>query len=257
MTTLSPAEWHRRFLIQAGWTETLRRHLFQRAHVETFPRILEVGCGTGAILASIESREMVEPRQTLVGVDIRASLLAAAAQQTARALLARAEGGRLPFADNTFNLAFCHFFLLWVEQPVKYIEEMKRVVKPGGHVMALAEPDYGGRIDYPDELKQLGVWQQDALRRQGADPLIGRRLSACFHQAGLVQVETGLLSGRWSGNHPLGEWESEWEIIAADLAGDVDSFTLERLRATDHRAWESGERVLFVPTFYAWGQKPE
>ena len=32
--------------------------------------------------------------------------------------------------------------------------------------MALAEPDYGGRIDYPEQLGHIGRWQAQALRKQ-------------------------------------------------------------------------------------------
>jgi hypothetical protein len=38
-------------------------------------------------------------------------------------------------------------------------------------VLALAEPDYSGRVDEPAELKSLGEWQTEALQRQGADRL--------------------------------------------------------------------------------------
>jgi ubiquinone/menaquinone biosynthesis C-methylase UbiE len=43
--------WHNRFLQQAGWTRDLRTYLFAQAGIERARRVLEVGCGTGAVLA--------------------------------------------------------------------------------------------------------------------------------------------------------------------------------------------------------------
>jgi len=48
-------EWHKRFVQQAGWTGELRRYLFKRTGLQFARRVLEVGCGTGAILAGLET----------------------------------------------------------------------------------------------------------------------------------------------------------------------------------------------------------
>jgi hypothetical protein len=136
---------------------------------------------------------------------------------------------------------------------------MARVTQPGGVVLALAEPDYGGRIDYPVELGVLGDWQQTSLGQQGANPLIGRKLRAVFHQAGLSDVEAGLLGGQWSGMPSSEEREIEWRVLEEDIK-KIQNLTgtseVIRLQKLDELAWERGERILFVPTFYAWGRVP-
>ena len=95
-------------------------------------------------------------------------------------------------------MAFCHFLLLWVQSPQDILKEMKRVVQPGGAVLALAEPDYTGRIDYPPELEPLGRWQAESLRKQGADPDAGRKLRHWFVSAGITPIESGIMAGGWS-----------------------------------------------------------
>ena len=121
--------------------------------------------------------------------------------------------------------------------------------------MALAEPDYGGRIDHPPILAQLGIWQEAALRGQDADPLIGRKLASLFTSAGIQEIGFGVLGGEW--NLPFAEVErqTEWKVLLSDL-GELDKAELRELRRLDEIAWERGERVLYVPTFYAWGQVP-
>jgi hypothetical protein len=130
---------------------------------------------------------------------------------------------------------------------------MKRVTRPGGHVLAFAEPDYSQRIDQPEELAQLGKWQAESLRRQGADPGFGSRLAEIFFQAGTRLIETGTIQG--AGHEPSArERDMEWAVIESDLATFVPEAEIQKMRKTDELAWERGERVLHVPTYFAWGR---
>ena len=228
----------------------MRAYLYQRAGMEKASRVLEVGCGTGAILGDLPEQIPLQ-----VGLEIDYTRARLAMRRSAAAKLTQGDGHSLPFSDNCFDISFCHFLLLWVADPAQVLREMVRVTCPGGAVLALAEPDYGGRIDYPEALGQLGEWQAESLRAQGADPLMGRKLAGLFHQARLESVETGALGGQWSGAPDWEAWESEWAVLAADLSQKPSLLEkLGFLKMIDKSATEKGERVLFVPTFYAWGR---
>jgi hypothetical protein len=45
-------------------------------------------------------------------------------------------------------------------------------------------------------------------------------------------------------------------MLAADLAGHLSLTDLQTLKQLDWQAWLHGERILFVPTFYACGCVP-
>ena len=135
------------------------------------------------------------------------------ARQTGGASLVLGDAHHLPCRDDSFDVSLCHFTLLWLENPAQALAEIERVTRPGGAVLALAEPDYGGRIDYPPELEKLGRWQTETLRNQGADPLVGRKLGHLFSQAGFVELETGVLGGQWSGPPSAEAWEREWDVF--------------------------------------------
>ncbi len=248
--TLSPAEWHERFLQQAGWSRPLRRFLFKRLELTPQKRLLEVGVGTGAVAA-----ETAALAQTW-GVDIHLPSLALAKQKAPGVRLAAANGLKLPFTNASFEAVFCHYFLLWVSDATQALTEMVRVTRPGGWIFALAEPDYGGRIDHPEALTDLGQWQRFALQRQGADPLIGRRLSGLFHGAGLTEIETGLMGGQWKDAPDPAILDMEWQMLEADLGSEVPAARMQALRRLDQVSWQKGERVLFIPTFYAVGRVP-
>jgi hypothetical protein len=142
---------------------------------------------------------------------------------------------------------------LWVGDPLQALREMKRVTRTGGHVLALAEPDYTARVDRPHELALLGQWQTEALRRQGADPAVGHRLVDLFFRAGIEIVETGPITAAQRPPSPQ-ERQIEWAVIESDLAGLVSVEDLRGMRRLDEAAWARGERTLHVPTYFVWGR---
>ena len=236
--------WHARYLRQAAWTRDLRNYLFDNAGAERARRILEVGCGTGAIL-----REINAPAP-LHGLDLEPDSLTQCRIHAPAASLTLGDAHALPYPDRSFDIVFCHFLLLWVRDPLRVLREMARV---GRDVLALAEPDYGGRLDAPAALEPLGKWQAEALVRQGANPFFGGMLAETFDRAGIRLVETGPIQMS-EAKRSAGEWEEEWAVIQADLAGSVSDGDIQKMKALDHEARARGVRILHVPTYFAWGK---
>lgn len=249
---LSVSGWHQRFSQQAAWTRSLRVFLYQSYPLSTARRVLEVGCGTGAITGDLPEFTSAQ----VFGVDIRLDTLQFTAENQPATHCINADGLALPLPNGGMDAAFCHFLLLWVRKPSLILAEMRRVTRSGGVVLALAEPDYGGRLDYPDELSRLGQLQTQSLKAQGANPFIGRELNHLFHQAGLTQVHFGVLGGEWKEPLPNADLQSEWMMIENDLAGLVSADELTRLSQARSKAAEQGNLTLFVPTFYAAGIVP-
>lgn len=249
---LTPAECHQRFKLQAGWTRSLRRYLLTEAIHISPKRVLEIGCGSGAILEELYPSGLLPTHSRLYGLDIRFDLLQLAKKQNTGILCADAYS--LPFPPDTFDLVFCHFLLLWLRNPAEALTEMKRVTQLDGWVIAMAEPDYAHRIDYPPSLTELGKLQRQSLIRQGADPDIGCKLAALFIQTGFQNVKTGLLGGEWNVPQEDETWKAEWRILEKDLKELIPQEKLHEYQKQDASAHEKGERILFVPTFYALGQ---
>lgn len=247
---------HVRFVQQAAWTKPLRDYLFARVGLSTAKRVLEVGCGTGALLAELPA-DLRAPLN-VHGLDISTEMLTMAMRNTPSASLTQGDALLLPFLDSSFDLALCHFLLLWVSNPQTALREMERVVRPGGAVLVLAEPDYGARIDHPDELNSLGIWQSASLTAQGADPQMGRKLSALFHSIGLVEIETGVLGGQWRQAYSSEQdFEMEWNVLTHDLQQNAEFLAHSaHFKKLEMEARRNGARVLFVPTFYAIGYRP-
>ncbi len=246
-------DWHRRYIQQAKWTRDLRTYLFKRADLADASRVhrtaslvLEVGCGTGAILSELPDHI------SLYGSDIDAAALAQCQVHVPAASLVQGNALQLPYSNKIFDIVYCHFLLLWVNDPLQALLEMKRVAKRGAHIIAFAEPDYTARVDQPRELVQLGQWQIESLKRQGADPSLGVRLADLFFKAGIEIIETGTIQSA-SQNPSHQEWEIEWAVIESDLAGFIPSDEIQKMKRLDQQARGRGDRELYVPTYFTWG----
>jgi ubiquinone/menaquinone biosynthesis C-methylase UbiE len=239
---------HKRYLQQAGWTRELRNYLFGQAGLDKSRKVLEVGCGTGAISAGLTTPGAIH------GLDLDHTSLLGMRRNAPNVIPVCGDALSLPYAGGAFDITFCHFLLLWVHDPIKTLQEMKRVTRPGGAVLALAEPDHAARVDEPLELTPLGGWQTEALHQRGADTSLGRHLAEIFHRAGIEIIETGTLRSGDNLMKTRSEFDLEWEVLEADLAGLVPEDELSRLKAIELKAWEKGEWVLNVPTYFAWGR---
>jgi len=242
---------HQRFIEQASWTAGIRRILLADLPSGADSRVLEVGAGTGAITIELAGRAR-GGRVFALDIDFAACRYGARSAPAASWHCADAQA--LPLPSGSLDGVVFHYVLLWLRDPLSALREARRVTRPGGEVLALAEPDHRARIDYPEPLETIGDLQTEALRKQGADTTIGRRLRGLFAAAGLGDVRAGVIGGEWAGPTGTGPPRSEWPTLREDLAASLAPAELDALEHLDREAWARGERVLFVPTFYASGR---
>jgi ubiquinone/menaquinone biosynthesis C-methylase UbiE len=98
-------------------------------------RVLEVGCGTGALLQRLAGR------RDAVGVDVSVGMLNKAAARLGRngaGRLVRADAQRLPFKDGSFDAALSTFALTAVPDLHAALAEMVRVTRDGGKVVVVS-----------------------------------------------------------------------------------------------------------------------
>lgn len=238
--------WHKRYRQQADWTEALRSYIFEQIKLDQSTRMLEIGCGTGAILERMQT-----PTH---GLDLRFASLQEAKSHAPTSPLTCANALSLPYANASFDVVFCHFLFLWLPKPQQALTEMMRITRARGHIIAFAEPDYKQRVDEPAALAELGAWQSEALEAQGADPAMGAKLTELFFKAGMQIVETGAISTSAREAFDPKGWQTEWDVLEADLAGKIPQKRIHKMKAFDLRAWHAGERVLHVPTYYLWAR---
>jgi len=243
-------QWHERFVQQASWTNQLRHFLYQQVGLKSDERILDVGCGTGALLPDFSSF----PNLSYTGLDLDFGRVSFARLYADQPSLLNANAFHLPLSSNTFDCALCHYLLLWLSDPVPALKEMHRVLKRGGHVLILAEPDYSSRIDEPPELQSLGQLQTLSLQKQGASPVMGRKLPSLLKHAGFSSIQYGCSGFQQQAEIIPSGWNLEWEFLKQDLQDFLAQPEINRYQQIDRQSWLEGSRILWVPTFYASGQ---
>ncbi|PNX53307.1 MAG: ubiquinone/menaquinone biosynthesis protein [Thermoplasmata archaeon M9B2D] len=243
--------------LQALETAEERLPLYLKVRLKDASLILDVGCGSGFVTRDIA--RLTKGR--VVAIDGSDSLLTVAKKilrDDANASLCKADAEKLCFPDNTFDLVTCNLLLMWVDDPQAVVNEMTRVVKPQGKVLASLEPDYGGKIHWPENKKVDALFAGEAIRKKGGDPHIGRKLRTLFVTAGLETI-IGIGNNRiWSC-----EEDKQYYLHSRDFyikilkeAGlteqEIDQWEYEFLKSLD-----DGVQLNFFPQFYAIGTKQE
>ncbi len=250
MVSLSVEQWHQQFLRQADWTRGIRSHLYRQAGLWRAEAVLDVGCGTGAVTQEVAERT----RGRVAGLDLDPAMIGFAAQSAGEIDWVIGDAHWLPFGTDSYDVVLCSFLLMWTRKPEIAVKEMARVVRKGGVVLATTEPDYGGRIDYPEEIG-LGPLMEESVRRDGGHPRMGRRLKAMFSAAGL-EVQTGVIASMWDDRQLAQEFEAEWDFIFRTLGNVAGDAQLRTYRDKARKALREGTRLVFVPNFWALGRKP-
>lgn len=92
--------------------------------------ILDVGCGTGQLLEIVANQF---PTTKLTGIDISPEMLAIAKSRVpAGTQLLEATAAQLPFPDEVMDVVVCNSALHYFTDPIRCLNEIKRVLKPGG-----------------------------------------------------------------------------------------------------------------------------
>jgi SAM-dependent methyltransferase len=151
-------------------------------------RMLEVGCGSGALCRLVAPHLL--PGGELLGVDVAPEMVAAARALTGQQTHVRFEvgaGAALPAGDVTYDAAFGARLLLHVADPVPVVAEMVRVVKPGGRVVLMDWDFETVTVTHPDRelTRRLLHWRCD---QHSGDNWSGRRLLGYALDVGLRGV---------------------------------------------------------------------
>jgi ubiquinone/menaquinone biosynthesis C-methylase UbiE len=152
-------------------------------------RVLEIGCGTGAVTRAIARRPGVAQA---IGVD-PSPVFIARAEELASDLTAAefvvGDGRALQFADSDFDTVVVHTTLCHVPQPESLLGEAMRVVRPGG-TLAICDGDYATITVATGEFDPLQVCIEAVKAAFIHDIWLVRRLPAMLRAVGFELVDT-------------------------------------------------------------------
>lgn len=223
------------FALEAGhfWFRA-RNELIGWAIARHFPgakRILEVGCGTGFVLAHLER---TLPEASFVGGEAFSEALAFAATRLRRTELLRVDVRRLPFARE-FDLACAFDVLEHVPEDETALASMFDATKPGGGLLVTV-PQHRWLWSPADE-------SAHHVRRYTRGELVGKMTRAGFHLLGATSFVSVLLPVMMASRFVsrIGSRGAVSSTGAAELAPPtIVSAAFERLLAAERTAIRAG-----------------
>lgn len=250
-------DWIKKLKQQAEDSREYRHALYEKVDLKNKKDILDVGCGTGAVTLDIAQ----STNGHVVGIDIDSEKF----EEAKRALskisnikLMQADVLDLPFEDETFDLVVFNVVLIYIKDQQKALNEMARVAKKGGIVMATLEPDYASYISYPED--PIGPLVIKNMEYMGADVQTGRKLKFLFSSAGLkteagIETAGDLVIMRDDAKLLENFHKQFWVIEKLFKRFEWTEEEIEEYRSTMEKRWKIGSQFGFMPSFYAIGIK--
>ena len=245
-------------LFLGRWTKVLAPLILDFAEFSSDGPLLDVGTGTGSMALAMAGRW---PGRQIVAIDIAQPYIAYAQSkiETASIGFEVGDASSLRFDSNTFSGATAQLVLNFVPNPSAALSEMKRVIRPGGVVVA-AVWDFRGGLVYQRLLwdTAAGIDPQAAIARDrlfsGALALPDG-LSQLFGAAGLADVQRDSITFRMNYSnfddywHPLLGGQGPFGTYIATLTVEMRHKIEEAVRRAYCSGAPDGERSL---TATAW-----
>ncbi|PKY03058.1 S-adenosyl-L-methionine-dependent methyltransferase [Aspergillus campestris IBT 28561] len=199
-----------------AWRTAANSAAYFLPHIKPTSTVLDVGCGAGTITVDLAQRLS---DGHITGFDSDPTIITqaqslAASQGTTNVTFTAGDANALPYADNTFDIVFCHQLLQHVGDPVGLLREMKRVAKSGGGIVAARESDFGSWVWYP-ETEGMEDWRRlymRVMRANGGEPNAGRMLHAWARRAGFERDDVRCSTSSWclSTAEEMSDWVDAW-----------------------------------------------
>jgi SAM-dependent methyltransferase len=179
------------FLDNYQFIKTLRNQSNKSFNISAGHKVLDLGCGIGGATLSIA--EITGPTGLAAGVDLSSAMIEYATRRTAnrREIEFRlGDACSVPYPDGFFDVARSERLFLYLPDRLAAINEMMRVVKPGGRVCLL-----------DTDIDCTGVYSKNPARMRKMTSLVAAsmpnpnsagELPALAREAGLKDLKTEL-----------------------------------------------------------------
>ncbi len=214
-------------------------------------RVLDVGCGPGALTAELVLRVGAA---AVDAVDPSEPFVAAARERHPGVSVQRASAEHLPFADRMFDAALAQLVVHFMADPAAGLREMARVTRRDGVVAACVWDHAGGRgplSGFWDAARELDPDAADESQLAGARE---GHLGELFDAAGLREIEETYLEV--SAEHPtFEEWWEPFELGVGPAGASTARLDPERRAELRERCRERLPDAPFVVTARAWAAR--
>jgi SAM-dependent methyltransferase len=204
-------------------------------------RVLDVGCGPGALTSELARRVGASD---VTAVDPSPGFVEAARERNPKVAVRRAEAEQLPFDDDSFDAALAQLVVHFMADPAAGLREMRRVTRGGGVVGACVWDHAGGTGPLAGFWEAAHELDPDVMDESGLPGAREGDLERLFLQAGLGGVEEHLLTVEVE--HPT--FEEWWEPFTLGI-GPAGAYVAELAPASRDRLRERCRELHPPPPF--------
>jgi len=218
-----------RFFSQLG------RRLVEVSHITPGTRVLDVAFGRGAVLFA--AADQVGPEGRVVGIDLAENMVRETTAEIQSASWKNVElhqmsADQLDFPDASFDSVLCGFALWFFPRPHNTLQELFRVLKPGGRV---------GLTTWAKDCPFL-TWVQDEIRAslppqepspQTAPPSFNtpEKLETALQQSGFANIEISMEEHDYIYSSDEEWWLSLWSHGVRRRFEQLEAPELEKFKA--------------------------
>jgi ubiquinone/menaquinone biosynthesis C-methylase UbiE len=225
---------------------TLTEFLHRDTTYSSGSKVLESGCGVGAQTVILAQNS---PEALITSIDISSKSI-----DKAKALIGEngivnvkfqvADIFNLSFEDESYDHIFVCFVLEHLEEPIKALNCLKRVLKKGGTITVI-EGDHGSTYFYPESKEAMKTiqCQVDIQAMMKGNSLIGRQIYPLMKSAGFNNIEVSPKTIYVDGSRPSQIEGFTKKTFIAMVEGVKEQAIA--LNLIDESTWEKGISDLY------------
>jgi ubiquinone/menaquinone biosynthesis C-methylase UbiE len=208
----------------------LEPRVFEDIDYKDCRRIVEVGCGVGAQTEILLERF---PQIKVSGIDASREQLLRAEKQLKKAIaegrvsLTQGDAAKLPYGESAFDGAFVCWFLEHVESPSAILDEIRRVLIPGGVIYCSEVLNATFYLHpYSPATQQYWFHFNDHQWNIKGDPFVGAKLGNLLLKAGFQNIQTSVKSFHYDNRMPKmrAQMIDEWtNLLLSGAPGIIQS----------------------------------
>ena len=237
-----------------GW-DAAAEELYAPADIRAGQVVADFGCGPGKVALALADR--VGPEGHVYALDINAEFLdmvAAGAREAGlsdRVTTHASDGAALPLADASLDRVTARNTLMYVDDAVATLNEVRRVLRPGGLAHAI-DGDWHMMVAEPvDRVEWRAFVDAAAHACRHAD--MGRRLHGAFVAAGFEHVAVQVVARADTGGRLMGMVRNMGRY--ARESGRIAPARVERIVGGLERALAAGRYLAVSPQFVVTGRR--
>ena len=233
------------------YSALLSPQLADLAAVRGGQRVIDVGCGPGALTAELVTRLGPE---SVSAVDPSEPFVSAAKARNAGVDVRRASAEALPFPDGAFDAALAQLVVHFMSDPVAGLAEMARVTRHGGVVAACVWDHAGGHG--PLSVFWTAARELDP-NLDDESTLAGTReghLAELFLAVDLREIEAATLTSSLE-HTSFEEWWQPYTLGVGPAGAHVAGLDAEHLAELQEKCRTLLPTAPFVVTARAWAAR--